>query len=252
MSDTPFGTADVIAMERAAARAWPPRCIERAAGWQVRLSGGGTRRANSVLPLDYDGSSLDAAIDQVEAHYRGQKTRCFFQVVSVAQPHDLDAQLAARGYVMEEPCLLLTQRLRPQPMPDGVAITTTPTADWLAVYTEMLDGPRKAAASDVLAHVPAPRAFLLARSNGEAVSTALAVISPDGIAVVESVATRSAARRQGGGVLVMQALESWSQANGAHTAALQVVAANTPARKLYERRGYRQVGTYHYRWKDVG
>jgi GNAT superfamily N-acetyltransferase len=51
--------------------------------------------------------------------------------------------------------------------------------------------------------------------------------------------------------MVMDALEAWSHAAGAHTAVLQVVAANTPARTLYEQRGYQQAGAYHYRWRDV-
>jgi N-acetylglutamate synthase len=250
--DAAFTRDDVIAMERAAARAWPPRRIERVAGWQVRLSGGGTRRANSVLPLDYDRSPLDDAIDHVEALYCTQKTRCYFQVSSCAGPAHLDAQLAARGYTHEEPCVLMARRLSAAAVPPSVEVTPEPTADWLSVYTELLDDVRRKAAPATLASVPAKRAFFLVRQDDRPVTCALAVIAPDGVAVVECVATLATQRRLGSAGVVMEALEAWSEAAGARTAALQVVAGNTAARALYERRGYRQVGTYHYRWKDVG
>jgi N-acetylglutamate synthase len=248
---TTFTSTDVCAMERAAARAWPAGRIETVAGWDVRLSGGGTRRTNSVLPLDYTGAPLDAAIQQVEALYRGQKTRCYFQVSSASSPHDLDAQLASRGYVYEEPCLLLAKPLAPLEMPEEIEVTSAPTADWLSVFAEPLDDARRAAAPNVLARVPEPRAFLLVRRDGQPLAVALAVVAPNGIALVECVATQTAARRSGGAQRVMAALEAWSAAQGAKIAALQVTVENTAARALYAQRRYTEAGRYHYRWKDV-
>jgi N-acetylglutamate synthase len=247
----PFTRDEVRAIEQAAARAWPAVQNVDVEGWQVRLSGGGSRRANSVLPLHFSGPDLGRALESVEAHYRAQKTRCYFQVTSIAEPDTLDAALEARGYTYEEPCLLMAKRLVPTSMPDGLVVSREPTPDWLSVYGEALDPARKAALPAVLAAVPQPRAFLLVMRDGKSLSSALAVVSPDGIALVECVATRSAVRRSGGAQVVMEALESWSAANGAHTAALQVVAGNTPARRLYDRRGYAEVGRYHYRWRDV-
>lgn len=104
----------------------------------------------------------------------------------------------------------------------------------------------------MLAQVPTRRAFLLIRDQGQPVSSALAVVSPDGIAIVECVATRQIMRRSGGARRVMDALEAWSVQNGATMAALQVVTANAAAVMLYRRRGYAEAGRYHYRWKDVG
>jgi N-acetylglutamate synthase len=246
-----FSYPEVLAMERAAARAWPALRIEHVGGWQVRLSGGGSRRANSVLPLAEPLTSFDESMAAVEQHYRAQNTRSYVQVSSISLPADLDARLAARGYTYEEPCLLMAKRLEPRAMPDGVEVTAEPTADWLSVYAEPLDAARRAAAPAVLAQVPATRAFLLVRQNGAPLSVALAVVAPDGVALVECVATQSAARRSGGAQRIMDALEAWSAANGATVAALQVVAGNKPAVTLYQRRGYVEAGRYHYRWRDV-
>lgn len=246
-----FNRDQVLALEYAAARAWPPKRTVEVDGWRVRLSGGGSRRANSVLAIGYAGSDLDASIARVEALYGEQKTRSYFHVSTISDPPNLDAALAARGYVYEEPCLLMAKPLSPSAMPAGVSLSDAPTKEWLAIYTEPLDATRQAAAPSILAGVPQPRTFLLVERNGQPLSSALAVLSPDGVAVVECVATRASARRSGGAAIVMDALESWAAANGAHTAALQVIAENTPAITLYQRRGYVEAARYHYRWRDA-
>ncbi len=247
-----FTDANVLALELAAARAWPASNSVDVAGWRVRLSGGGTRRANSVLSLRFSGTDLETAISSVEAHYRAQKTRSYFQVSSVSAPENLDATLEARGYTYEEPCLLMAKRLGPSAMPADVVVTDKATPAWLSIYTETLDAARRDAAPSVLDAVPDQRAFLLVMRQGKPLASALAVLSPDRIVLVECVATRVQARRSGGAQIVMDALEAWATQQGAHTSALQVVAGNTPARTLYERRAYAEVGRYHYRWRDVG
>ena len=246
-----FDRQRVLAIEHAAARAWPATRVEDVDGWRVRLSGGGSRRANSVLPLGYRGSDISAAIERVEALYRAQKTRSYFQVTSIADPPGLDAELERRGYVYEEPCLLMAKALEPSPMPADVVQSAQPTAAWMSIYTEPLDDVRRAKVPAVLAVVSEPRVYLLVMRDGQPLSSALAVLSPDGTVLVECVATRGSVRRSGGAQIVMDALESWAASHGAHTAALQVIIGNGPARCLYERRGYTEAGRYHYRWRDV-
>lgn len=246
-----FDEQQVLAMELAAARAWPAAREAQIDGWRARLSGGGSRRGNSVLPLAYTGRDLDAAITAVEGHYRAQRTRSYFQISSISHPVDLDGVLEARGYTYEEPCLLMAKGLTATRMPDNVVVSQSADAAWLAIYTAPLDATRKAAAPAVLETVPRERAFLLVMRDGAPLTSALAVLSPDGIVLVECVATRPDVRRAGGAQVVMDALEAWAFQNGAHTAALQVVLNNVPARTLYERRGYVEASRYHYRWRDV-
>jgi len=247
-----FSAADVEAFELAAARAWPALRVEHVAGWRVRLSGGGTRRANSVLPIGYDGSDVETAVGRIEELYRTQKTRCYFQVSSASTPADLDARLAARGYAIEEPCRLMAKRLSPMPMPDTVTVTDAPTGAWLSIYTEPLDDARKAAAPAVLAGMPAPKAYFTVVRRGESQASALGVLDPaTGIVVVECVATRSHMRRTGAARLVTDGLEAWAAERGGRFAVLQVVETNQAAVTLYERRGYAVAGRYHYRWKAV-
>ena len=246
-----FSPQQVLAMERAAARAWPPLEAADIVGWTWRCSGGGSRRANSLLPLGFAGGDVELAIADAEARYRARGLRSYVQVSSIATPVDLDARLAARGYALEEPCLLLAKALTPTPMPRDVEVLDAASADWLAVYCETLDAVRRLAAPPQLARVPAQKAFFVVRRDGVALASALGVLSPDGMVIVECVATRAAARRMGAARLVMDALESWAAAHGGSFVALQVVTGNAPARALYAKRGYAAAGRYHYRWKDV-
>lgn len=252
---TPAFTFDEnLAMERAAARAWPALNTVDVDGWVWRCSGGGTRRANSVLPLAFSGRSVDASIDAVEARYRARKLRCYFQVSSISQPASLDDDLQRRGYTYEEPVLLLAKRLpptHPTAFPPSVVVTQVPTEDWLAVYGATIDAVRRAATPATLARVPDERAFLLARRDGRPTASALGVVSPDHVAIVECVATDARHRRTGAARDVMAALEAWAASRGATTVALQVVETNAPARALYEGGGYQLAGRYHYRWRDV-
>ena len=248
-----FDRDQVLAMERAAARAWPPQATADVDGWVWRCSGGGSRRANSVLPLAYSASDLDTAIGRIEDLYRAQGLRSYFQVSSIAEPPDLDAQLERRGYTYEEPVLLMAKALDRRLLHalSGVDVTTAPTADWLAIYCATVDAARRTAVPKLLAQVPDKRGFFVVRRDGVALATALCVISPDGVAIVECVATDPARRRNGAARQVMDALEAWAAHHGAGIAALQVVENNTAARALYDARGYAHAGHYHYRWRQV-
>ena len=254
-SKADFNQSLVLAIERAAARAWPALDDIDVDGWTWRCSGGGSRRANSVLPLAFNGGSVASSIAEIEALYRERGLRSCVQVSSIAQPTDLDAQLANRGYVLEEPVLLLAKYLPPalaQDMPPTVEIAADPSPDWLAIYTATVDGvERRAAAPATLARVPGERGFLTAWRAGLALASALGVLSPDGIAIVECVATDVPSRRTGAAAEVMTGLETWAALNGATVAALQVVESNVAARALYTARGYTLASRYHYRWREV-
>ncbi|MGY4645606.1 GNAT family N-acetyltransferase [Cellulomonas sp. URHB0016] len=79
------------------AATWPPARVVEVDGWRVGLSGGMTRRANSVLPLGVP-ADVDAAIDRVEEIYADAGQPSVFRVCRAATP-GLDDRLERRGYV---------------------------------------------------------------------------------------------------------------------------------------------------------
>jgi N-acetylglutamate synthase len=240
--------AELIALEEAAARAWPPRRIVRLAGWEVRLSGGGSKRANSVQCLRFEGAGLEAAITRAETLYAREGQPAIFQVATVSAPDGLDAALAARGYAAVDTTLMRVKRVAPVPMPDAVTVSADPPEHWFAVYLSTLTPDRRATARFMVEAVPRPRAFFLVRREGVAVACALGVAEGP-YCGIECVATLADARRTGAARALMQALEAWAAAQGAATLWLQVMETNAPARALYDALGFATVGGYTYRIK---
>jgi N-acetylglutamate synthase len=243
----------LVAIERTAVAAWPALETGDIDGWLWRCSGGGSQRANSVSALDFHGASVDVAIAEAEARYRGRGAAPMFQICDVNEPSDLDARLERRGYRLQEPCTVLAKSIPLDAAairdPD-VEIADKPSRDWLCVYLAGITPSRRDIAPRILAGVPPPCAFLLVRDRGEPTATALCVVG-DGVAIAECVMTRADLRRTGAGSRVMLALEAWGARQGATLAALQAVASNAPAQGLYAKLAYARVGSYHYRVLDT-
>jgi GNAT superfamily N-acetyltransferase len=239
--------ADRRALEEAAARAWPPHETSALNGWTLRFSGGGSQRANSVLTLHWHGGDLDAAIDSAEAAYRARGLKPIFQIVDVSVPAQLDDRLSARGYASVDRTLLMTKSVA-RPMASPHVVTRHPIAppEWLDIYLSVLTPDRRAAAPAILAALPDPKAFFVARREGTAFAVGLAMAEPPWCGV-ECMATDAAARKAGGARAVMAALETWAAEQGATTLWLQVLEGNAPARALYDSLGFTAVGAYWYR-----
>ncbi|HWV83390.1 MAG TPA: GNAT family N-acetyltransferase [Hyphomicrobiaceae bacterium] len=238
----------LLAIEHAAVRAWPAGETREVDGWLWRYSGGGSQRANSVSALHYLGTDVERTIDAIEHLYGERGAPVRFQVgFPLSEPEDLDARLAARGYVIHDPVTTLVKAVEAVAMPDDVALGAAPSEGWLRVYLSNVTPDRRPFASAILARVPAPCVFAEVLRSGETIATALGVLH-EGAVIAECVGTASSARRQGAASAVMSALEAWGSAQGARTIGLQAVTTNTPAQGLYAALGYTAAGTYHYRY----
>jgi ribosomal protein S18 acetylase RimI-like enzyme len=236
-----------LALEEAAARAWPHRREHVIDGWRVRLSGGGSKRANSVQTLRWSGQDAGAAIRDVEALYRADGQPAIFQVVDISVPGDLDARLERRGYRVVDRTILMTKRVErhAQTQIDAGRFAHAPAA-WFDVYLSTVTPDRRATAPAIIAGLPDPKCFFVADVDGAPAAVGLGV-AEGSYAGVECMATLTTARRSGGARRVMRDLEHWAAELGAETLWLQVVEANTPARRLYESLGFEAQGMYWYR-----
>src|SRR6185295_19964156 len=89
--------ADIRALERRALRAWPALETREEAGWIQRLSGGYTKRANSINALEPEsGFSLELK-DRLEAAYRERGLPPIWRLTPLA-PAETDPFLAQAGY----------------------------------------------------------------------------------------------------------------------------------------------------------
>jgi N-acetylglutamate synthase len=235
----------LLAIERAGVMAWPAGETAVIDGWLWRFANGGSQRANSVSTLDYSGTDLDQSIADVEQRYRARGARPLFQVCDVTSPGDLGQRLQRRGYSDRDRCTTLVSAVSTEAtlVDAGFEVLDHATAAWTACYTSVITPDRRRTAPDILARVPPGSGFCCVKRNGQIVATALGVTHA-GVTIAECVATLASARGQGAAAAVMRGLAVWGARQGAHTIALQAVAANHPAQALYRSLGYRLAGHY--------
>ncbi len=249
---------------------WPPARVVDVDGWRVGLSGGLTRRANSVLPLGAP-RDVHATLDRVEALYASVGQPAVVRVCRAATP-GLEALLDARGYATPSGADVLVRQVeRPgegggrthraaggtAAGPVRVSVTDRPDDAWLTLWsgskTPLRAGAPDAAdaagarlrfAREVLGGAPA--VYLRANDAEGPVGVIRAAFAEDWVALSCLVVAPRARRRGLGRMLTVRALDE-AAARGARRAFLQVEPHNTGAAALYAGLGFQPAERYVYR-----
>jgi len=237
-------------IERAAVRGWPALETGEIDGWVMRVSSGGSVRANSVAALDYSGTDLDKAIAKSVEFYQHRGALPRFTITDVSVPAELDDALATRGWMRHGDHVTMTKELAStQPLSSSLETVVrhlAPTPDWFRVYLEGLLENRRVVAPKIVEFVPEPRCFFSCLREGRVIASGLSVL--DGaVASVQCMATLPDARRAGAARAVLTAIEKYAREGGAQRLYLQADAENIPAIKLYEGAGFKIAGHYHTR-----
>jgi len=240
---------DVRAIERLHVRAWPALETAEVHGWLWRYSGGGSQRANSVSTVQFSGDDPAAALDDVEARYRSRGAIARFHTYDLTSPSGLTGLLAARGYADGETTVTMMKPARSRELPADVEFAERAGADWREIYLGAITESRRAVNARIIDSIPPPRAWFSCRRGGRVIATGLGVVDGE-FAVVECMATRAEARRQGAASSVLAGIEAWAAARGVRTLALQAVAANAPALALYRGSGFAPVATNRF-WSRI-
>ena len=236
---------DIRRIERLCVRAWPAFETADIHGWLWRLSGGGSQRANSVSTVDFAGGDPATALDAVEARYRARNAPVWVHTYDLSAPAGIADLLQARGYGVGESTLTMVKAVGASNPPDDVEVAATASAEWREIYLGAISESRRSVNARILDTVPAPCAFFSCRRAGQVISSGMCVADGD-LAIIECMATRTEARRQGGAEAVLRSLEAWAVERGVKTLALQAVANNTAAIPLYERFGFSAVATNRF------
>ncbi|MET8757937.1 GNAT family N-acetyltransferase [Lentzea sp. NPDC004782] len=230
-------------LQEYAARAQPAAHVEEAGGWWLRHSPGDAWWVSAVLPHDREDR---VALAEEFCAERGSGVR--FQITPGVCAEDLDARLDGRGYERGRAMSLQiasTSEVLRHAHADAGAVTTRPTDAWLAAW-QTVTKRDVSAERDLLSRVEHPSAYAYAEVDGQVVAVGRAV-AEQGWAGVFGMATLPHARGQGAARSVLAALASWAAAREANHMYLQMEKTNTAAFRLYERTGFREVCTYHYR-----
>lgn len=243
-------------LERAAARHWQAPEQEPLGEWLLRAAQGFTGRANSALPLGDPGLPLPEAAAAVTGWYRRRGLPPMIAVPlglrpdQTARGHQLDTFLAERSWVLRSsPAFVMTAAIAdiPAPPPDTVVrLDPEPDADWLALYRYRGQDLPPIARTLLLS---APwQAFASIRPGPDGRAAAVGRVSVAGSwGAITAVEVDAARRRRGLGAAITSALAAAAARRGVRRVLLQVETANTPARALYTRCGFRDAHRYHYR-----
>jgi GNAT superfamily N-acetyltransferase len=251
----------IVALERMAAQHWRGTEEERLGGWLLRAAEGFTGRANSALPLGDPGLPLDDALAAVTRWYRA---RGLPPMVAVPLPLGadragcrLDIQLSERAWLTRPgPALFMVAGLDPaglpasRPLPPGAEfrVDEEPDEAWLSLYHYRGQERQPPVMRRVL--MSAPRQLFASIRSGRGRGDVLAIgrISfAAGWAGITAVEVDAGRRRAGLGTALTRAICAQAAQSGARQVFLQVETANTAARALYERCGFRYSHRYHYR-----
>lgn len=242
----------IRALEERSFNAWPARQSVLQAGWVFRLSGGFTKRANSVNAIEA-GASFSGVRDAAEALYSRHGLPPVFRISPLA-PAAANQELADAGYTYFDPSLVMaTTGLDAAQAHACVQIETTPTAAWLDGFAAAngVQAQNHAVHHAMVHAIALPCAFATLHDGaGRTIGFGLAVLERGAIGLYDIVVD-PALRGRGHGSVLVRALLQWGCDVGAGSAYLQVRAVNGVAQRLYAGLGFGEVYQYHYRIPPV-
>ena len=237
-------------VEKACRDAWPAHHETQAEGWLLRVSGGTTRRTNSLNPTE-NAQSISKIMSLARQTYGVAGRPVLFRLPTFLPA--IEGELAREGFSPDAETCTLFAPLQGDVRPEAdVLLEPLPKPVWIAARKRLspTDQEQEKAYEAMLGRIDLPVAFASISEGGAPVSLAYGAIDA-GLLVIESVVTDENNRGHGLAARTVGALMGWARAAGATQACLQVLADNPPAHALYRKLGFaRELYRYHY-WRDT-
>ncbi len=239
--------AAIVEVERACARAWPPQVVEPLGDWLLRAASGFTNRANSALVVGDPGVPVPDALGRVVAfaERNGIPPRA-----SVPRSTPWEVPLERAGWTPDgspdggRPGGAVSVQVAPlggllgAPVAEGVTVEVEPTPEWWGLV-----GASGASAAHRTVLACPGAGFGVARVDGVVVGAVRAAVA-DGWLHLARLEVDPAHRRRGLGRALALAAAQWAAERGAYSAALQVLPANTAAKRLHAGLGFTEHHSY--------
>lgn len=223
---------------------WPPIAFHRAGPFVVREGGlGGQRVSAATCTRPVTETEIAEAENAMAA--LGQPS---LFMVRGAQP-ELDEQLAARGYVVKDPVVVMSAAIGDVAGDGPGRVTAFPVWPSLAIQHEIwAQGGIGPARLDIMQRAQAPKTSLLGRTDDTPSGSAFAAIHGDTV-MMHAVEVAPNLRRRGTAANMTRAAAIWGMFHGASHFAILTTSENLPAQGVYSSLGLRPVEHYHYRVK---
>ena len=232
--------------------AWPALQTVQYDGWILRFANGVTKRSNSVNLLYPSTLDPEEKIDFCEKLYLSHHIAPCFKITSIADPPDIDQRLAARNYFLHSTIsfqLIDISNWPREPLSD-IRIETVLNPRWIDDFIRMneFDRKRRATYIAIMEQLRTPKCLISLSRGHQTIGVGLGVTEGSCIGLFDIVVDKEY-RHTGLGYLIVENLLRWGRKKGALTAYLQVLIDNTPAIRLYEKMGFREIYQYWYRMK---
>ena len=239
---------DQSALEPVAARAWPAGRCRTLGDWTLYATDGHSMRINACWVAGDPGLPLEAALDEVEAWYRGQGQRPIFKCAfGPLSTEPLALALTARGFVCGKETLVMTGPVGEAAAEEAVSVSAALDPGFGAVFSATAHDPADAAERlGALGRIAAPRFFAQTHLEGEPAAIGACAVEGAWVGIF-GMRTVPTARRRGLAGKILSTLLARAREVGASRAYLQVEASNLGAIPLYERAGF-EIGYRYYYW----
>lgn len=233
------------AFEAAWRATWPAADYAGEGGFLVARGEGGGGRVSAARAV---AGWSEADIKAAEARHHAWGQPSLFAVG--AGDAALESALAARGYHKADPTVILsapTAPLAEPPIPPVTAMECwPPLAIQRDLWAQTGTGPARQA---IIGRAQAPKAAILGRTQDRAAGVGFVAVH-EGVAMLHALAVLPHWRGRGLAAWMVRRAARFAEGHGAGELALAVTRANTPALRLYDRLGFREVGAYAYWRRD--
>jgi len=235
-------------IETAALNAWPAPRQMLYDGWLLRMTGGNSKRVNSVNVRYPSSLPLAEKIKFCKDIYRQHDLPLIFRLPDPLATEDLIQALDQAGLREYDPTFVLGREISANIALDhDLSILSLTIEEWLQVRSWISQTPlvRLVDYGQILGIIVPEKILLGSFLNGEPVGCGMGVVEGHLLGYF-SIYIHPIYRRKGYGKVMMAALSEWGAAQGATFGYLQVEGENAPALAMYSALGFEGIYRYVY------
>ena len=235
--------------------AWPSLQTVLYDGWVIRVSGGYTKRANSICPIYPSVLDLDEKLRYCEELYTSMRLPVVFKLTDACDPPDLDQVLEKKGYHKISETAVRIARIAEDSGDIGLHEVRTEyefTKEWVSTLiacSNMSNPDSIEVMRRMLDNILGDRICVRINQKDEPVACGFGVIEAGYIGIYDIV-VNPLFRGRGYGRAIMKSLLQEALRKNIDMAYLQVAVGNTIAEKLYDSLGFEEIYRYWYREKS--